>query len=175
MKKMLMYLPVLLLVVFVGCNIITGNKMVVIEIEDKVLSGDASSYDKWRISKEDHQTWKDHEADLKHVVDLGFVTKIINFGNGDATAKFWVSSDSTYASATEIEANATLVLSGITVPVADSVIIKWQDSYDYLENFDTLKKLVLDGEFWLYATAISSFVLVEFKNNAVVLTINAEP
>ncbi len=177
MKKMLKYLPLLLLVLFVGCNIITGNKLIVIELGDATVEGTSSGFEKWRVSKDDPKngTWKDHAEDIKHVVDLGFAVQIKNDANVVATAKFYVSEDSTLSTVTEVDSLATLVLSGISVAANSTKIIKWQDSYDYLHNFDTLKELILKGKFWLYATAVGSPVDVTFHNTAVILTINAKP
>jgi hypothetical protein len=175
MMKMMRYLPLLLLVVFVGCNIITGNKLIVIELGDQSISGTSSGFEKWRVSKDEHGAWKDNAEDIKHVVDLGFAVQIKNDTNVVATAKFYVSEDSTLSNVNAVESEATLVLSDISVAANSTKTITWQESYDYLENFDTLKELVLKGKFWLYATAVGSPVDVTFHNTAVILTINVKP
>ncbi len=174
MKKLLMYLPILLIIAFVGCNIITGNILIVIDLDDQTVTGESSGFESWPVDREDFSDWKDHADDLNHVVDLGFATQIINNGNSEATARFWVS-ENPYADVASVEANATLVLNTITIPAGATKKITWSESYDYIENFDTLKELIMKGKFWLYATAVSSNVNVTFHKNAIILTINAKP
>jgi len=172
---MLKFAPLLVILAFAGCNIITGNVLIVIALDDATLQTN-DDFKVWKVSKEEHGEWKDHEADIKHVVDLGFSVIFDNSaGTDEATGDFYVSEDSTFASAAEVRANAKAVLTGITVAAGATRKITWQQSYEFLGNFDTLKKFVMDGEFFLYAVDIGTNFDLDVKKAAIILTINAKP
>jgi len=172
---MLKFAPLLVILAFAGCNIITGNVLIVIELDDATLQTN-DDFKVWKVSKEEHGEWKDHEADIKHVVDLGFSLILDNSrGTSLATGDFYVSKDGTLGTAAEVIANATMVLEDITVDPGATRKITWQQSYEFLGNFDTLKKFVMDGEFYFYAVGIGTPLDLDLKKVAIILTINAKP
>jgi len=175
MKRMLKFAPLLVILAFAGCNIITGNVLIVIELDDETLqTGD--DFKVWKVSKEDHGEWKDHEDDINHVVDIGFSLIFDNSRSAsEARGDFYVSTDGTFGTGAEVEANAAKVLSGIEVGQGATRRITWQQSYEFLGNFDTLKKFVMDGEFYLYAVGIGTPLDLDVKKAAIILTINAKP
>jgi hypothetical protein len=175
MKKLLKFTPLLVVLAFAGCNIITGNVLIVIEL-DKAHPKTHEDFMVWHVNKEDYTDWKDHEDKIQHVVDLGFSVVFDNSaGSNEASGDFYVSKDSTLASADDVRDNAAIVLSGIIVAPGKIRMITWQQSYQYLGNFDTLKKYVMDGEFYLYAVGVGTDLDLIVAKPAIILTVNAEP
>jgi len=178
MSKRMKLIPLVLVLLFAGC-IVTGNILVVIELEDKHLTTN-ERFDKWHVSKEEHQDWKDHEDDIRHVVDVGFSVTIDNSSsNVDATGEFYISKDGELT-ADELDpdsAGVYRVLSGIVVPAGETKHITWQGSYKFLviENFATMKEYVMGGEFWLYVKGVGTPLDIWLEKPAVILTMNAKP
>jgi hypothetical protein len=178
MAKIARLMPLLLLLLLPGCyEIINGNILVVVKIEDKTLTSN-DPFEAWRVSKEDHEDWKEHEEDLNHVVDAGFAIEISNTeSNVDATAEFYISKDSTL-SAEDLHTQSNIafrVLRGITVPAGEEKRITWRESYRYLEHFKVMKQYVMDGKFWLYAKGVTTPLNISLTKTAVILTLNAKP
>ena len=162
---------------FAGC-IVTGNILVVIELEEDKHLTTNDSFDQWLVSEDDHQDWKDHADDINHVVDVGFVVTLDNSAsNVDATGEFYISKDGNL-SADDLHpdsSNVYMILSGIVVEAGDIKTIRWQESYDYLSNFDALKQYAMDGEFWLYVKGVGTPLDLWARKIAVILTVNAKP
>jgi hypothetical protein len=179
MRNFIKLLPLLLLPVIIcaGCNIITGNKLIVIKITppDLNVSGESDGFEVREVSREMNDTWDEHHDQIRHLVDLGFAMLITNNLSSDATAAIYVSERSDLATKADIMEQATRVIKPVLVPGDDYTKITWQQSYDYLENFDTLKKLVLTGKFFVYAVGVQPTTDVTFSKTAVIMTINAEP
>jgi len=127
------------------------------------------------VSKEEHSDWKDYEDKIQHVVDLGFSVIFENNSASKATGDLYVSKDGTLTSAQDVIDNAVKVLSGIVVDPNSDKRISWQGSYEFLGNFDTLKKFVMDGEFYLYAVGIGDNLNLDLRKIAIILTVNTEP
>ncbi len=174
MKKQIRILALLAALLFAGC-IVTGNVLVVIELEDDDLT-EQKDFRMWNVDKDSVQVWKDHYKDIKHIVDLGFSVTIKNNNTVDeARGEFWISKNGNLGSAQEVMQKATKVFAGLVVKPGTTAKITWSQSYQYLHNFDTLKKAALDGQFYLYAIGIGNNLNVSFKKPAVILTVNAKP
>lgn len=174
MNRFRIYVLLTIALLFCGC-IVTGNILVIVELEDGNLKSEQSS-EQWLVSKDSVQAWTDHFADINHVVDVGFALIIANNNpTNEATGEFYISRDKSLDTADDVKAKAIKVLGGITVKPGARRSIKWRESYDFLRNFDSLKALVLDGEFMVYAIGIGQGLDIEIKNPAVILTVNAKP
>ena len=175
MTRKMILIPLMLAIFTAGC-LVTGNFLLVIKLDDKELDTN-KEFDKWRVSKEEHEDWDDHADQINHVVDLGFSVLIENNGNEPATGTFYISEsgDLTEGDLHPDSNKAYVVLTGITVPAGERKLITWQESYKYLRNFDVLKKYVMKGEFWLYVKGVAPELNIEFKKMAVILTLNVKP
>ncbi|MCK4656156.1 MAG: hypothetical protein KAT85_03970 [candidate division Zixibacteria bacterium] len=176
MTKKMIVIPLILALLVTGC-IVTGNILVVIELEDKTLTT-SDSFDKWLVSKDEHQEWKDHADDINHIVDVGFAVTLDNgTSNVDATGEFYISKIGTLI-AKDLHpdsSNAYIILSGLVVKAGEVRKITWQESYDFLSNFKTLKQYGMDGEFWLYVKGVGTPLNLQVKKPAVIITLNAKP
>lgn len=101
----------------------------------------------------ENEDWEDHHDDVKGIQRILFASWVINRGEADAIARFYVSRDCSLTTAAQVRSGATLVLDGITVPAHDSTYITASDSYRYLRNQDVLKDLMMEGMFCLYCIA----------------------
>jgi len=174
MKRTTKFLPLIVAFLFAGC-IVTGNVLIVIELEDAGLQT-GEDFKVWEVSKEKSSDWKEHEDDINHVVDIGFSMIITNNNTANAaTGEFYISKNGNLANASQVRANGIKILGGIEVAPGATKKITWPDSYNYLSNFDILKQYVMDGGFWVYATGIGTNLNIDIKNPAVILTINAKP
>jgi hypothetical protein len=162
-----------------GC-IVTGNILIVIELEEDKHLTTNDSFDKWLVSKDDpdNQEWRDHEDDINHIVDVGFAVTLDNSAsNVDATGEFYISKDGNL-NADDLHpdsSNAYIILSGIVVKAGEVRKIRWQESYDFLSNFKALKQYGMDGEFWLYVKGVGTPLDLWARKVAVILTVNAKP
>lgn len=176
-KKMILLLIALPLLA-VGCfEIINGNVIVVVPLEDRNLIGD-DSFQTWRVDKEEHEDWKEHEEDINHVVDIGFsVTLINNEDNAAASGDFYISKDSllTAEDLHEESSVAFKVLGGIVIPANGRKHITWQESYRYMSNHDVIKKYIMSGKFWLYVKGVNPPINLSLTKTAAILTLNAKP
>ncbi len=176
MTKKMILIPLIFALLVTGC-IVTGNILIVIELEDKTLTTN-DSFDKWLVSKEEHSEWKDHADDIKHIVDVGFAVTLVNSAsNVDATGEFYISKDGNLSADDLNSSNSAvfIILSGLEVKAGETRQITWQESYDYLSNFKTLKKYGMDGEFWLYVKGVGTPLNLDIKKPAVIMTLNAKP
>lgn len=178
MAKKIILIPLALALLAVGCfEIINGNIIVVIPLADRTLEG-SESFDKWFVTKEDHEDWKKYEEEINHVVDIGFsVTLTNNETSAPATGEFYISKDGNLKASDLHETSkvAFKVLSGIVVPAGGRKHITWQGSYRYMSNQDKLKSYVMSGEFWLYVKDATSPVNLSLTKTAAILTLNAKP
>jgi hypothetical protein len=176
MTKKMIIIPLILALLVTGC-IVTGNILIVVELEDKTLTTN-DSFDQWLVSKDDHQEWKDHADDINHIVDVGFAVTLDNSAsNVDATGEFYISKDGNL-SADDLHpdsSNAYIILSGLVVKAGEIRKITWQESYKFLSNFKTLKQYGMDGKFWLYVKGVGTPLHLDVKKPAVIITMNAKP
>ena len=176
MTKKMILIPLIFALLVTGC-IVTGNILVVIELEDKTLTTN-DSFDQWLVSKEEHSEWKDHADDIKHIVDIGFAVWLDNSAsNVAATGEFYISKQGTLT-ANDLNANnpnAFVVLRGLEVGAGEVRKITWQESYKFLSNFKALKQYGMDGKFWLYVKGVGTPLNLQVKKPAVIITLNAKP
>lgn len=177
MSKKVFVIPLILALLAASC-IVTGNILIVIELEDTTLSEATQSFHKWLVSKDEHQEWKDHADDINHIVDVGFAVTLDNSASDvDATGEFYISKDGNL-NADDLTADnpdAFVVLSRLEVEAGAIRKITWQESYDFLSNFKTLKQYGMDGEFWLYVKGVGTPLNLDVKKLAVIMTLNAKP
>ncbi len=177
MNRLVKFLPALLLALVAGC-IVTGNILFIIEL-DPVSLDTSKTFDMWEVTEEDNDDWKDHKDQIKHVVDAGFTLRIENLNQNDkATGDIYISKENALDEGWDVNdiiANATKILSGITVAPGGTRVITWSQSYDFLSNFDVLVKYIMDGEMYVYAVGIGDNLDIEVTKIALIITINAEP
>jgi len=174
MKRLLKFLTLALILITAGC-IISGNILVVVKLPDKSLKSNQDT-EMWEVSKDNVGDWADHFDDINHIVDVGFTMIITNNNTTDAaTGQFYISKRDDFNSAEEVKEDGILLLSGLTVSAGKSLTVKWQESYDYLSNFDALKKYAMTGQFYVYAIGLGESIDIDIRRVAVILTINAKP
>jgi hypothetical protein len=97
--------------------------------------------------------WKDHRDQLNSVDDIGFACKITNHESTVATGQIWISKLK-YSSPDQVvtdPVNAIKVLDGIAVQPGATRNIEWEESADFLSNFDGAKTIIYaKKKFYLY-------------------------
>jgi hypothetical protein len=153
-----------------GC-IVTGNIIVTIDIGD--LAGNVTdTFSSRYVDLNDYSDYVDHKDDLNSVDDMGFVCRIYNSGSNLATGKLWVSPTDSDA---KLPDDAVLVLDGLVVKAGETREITLSESYDYLKNFDEVRKIVLGEKFTAYFTSATTPFTLEVKDLVLVLSINGKP
>lgn len=172
MRGRIKFLPLLAVLLLAGC-IVSGNFIIVYKLADTHLTSN-DDFERWEVSKELEEDWEDHAEDIKHIVDVGFAMKITNNNpTQTATGDVYISKNGNLSSASEVIAEGTPILTGMQVAAGSELVITWRKSYDYLSNFETLKKYIIDGEFYAYAIGVGTALDVDVTRIAVIITVNA--
>jgi hypothetical protein len=101
-----------------------------------------------------NEDYADHIENVKSVDEVSFVAKIYNQGTLANKAELYISTDSTLNSISAIRANAIRVFNSPTIAAHDSITIRWNDSFRYIENVSDLRNYVMDiGRFEVYGIA----------------------
>jgi hypothetical protein len=101
----------------------------------------------------ENDDWQEHHDDVEGISRVLFAFWVKNLSAVDATAQFYISTDSALVTAEEVADGATLVLDGVHVPANDSVYVTPQNSYKDLQHVDELKERLIEGRFSLYLLA----------------------
>lgn len=148
-RKYFWLFPLLLMLLVSGCFLFSGTGVIIFEVDNQDVHASPNFY-KFTVNLEDDQDWKDNKDKLNSIEDIVFTFKLANTGASTMTGQVYVSNDSTFTTAAEVESSATLVMDGISVPAGDTLFVDMAHYYDLLKNFDTLRDLVKSGVFTAY-------------------------
>lgn len=159
-----------------GASCITTGNVMVVEYLDDLHAETGVTINSGDVDLSTNSDWNDHKADIVGIDDLGFACRITNNSGVAASGQLYVSAnDKDYTTETAIRANAILVLDGIVVPAGETVDIEWQDSYDYLENFDLVKEVIFGEQFHYYFIAAETPFNIDVTDLVLFLSINGKP
>lgn len=117
----------------------------------------------------ENETWKEHHENIKSISRVLFAFWVINHGDVDATAQFYISKNCDLTTEEEVRSGATLVVDGVSVPANDSTYITARESYKHLRNQDELGDRLIEGQFCLYCIAENAPFEIEVPDSAAVV------
>jgi hypothetical protein len=161
----------LLLILVTGCFLLSGTWVIIYKVDQADIDAKSGFY-KFTVNLTNEDVWQDHKDDIDDIADITLTFKLANDGDSTATARVYVSSDSTLADTTAVKSSATIILDGISVAPHDTLQMTMAHYYDILQNLDALKKLVKSGVFTAYAI-VPNTLDIEFFDVVVVVTISA--
>ncbi len=136
-----------------GC-LLTSQMTIVEDIDIGVTtSDDVSLY--W-LDLNANEDYLEHKDKIKNVDAISLVAWIYNNTTSPVYAEIWVDTDTTYdySIPDTVRAHATRIFVSPEIPGDDSLLIDWNDSFQYMENVDYLENLVMDvGAFAVYGLA----------------------
>ena len=100
-----------------GC-ILSGQFTIVVNIQDEIAYVD-QVLNSAEINLTTNSTWDDHKDDIQNIIDVKFELTVENNTASAVTGEVYVS-ENEYATAEDVQNNATLVLSGIVVDANDT-------------------------------------------------------
>jgi hypothetical protein len=134
-------------------------------IEDDIYHLD-NKVESAEVDLRENREWQEHHDNIKGISRILFAFWVKNPSVADATAQFYMSTDSSLATAQDIIHQATLVLDGIAVPAQDSVYITAAESYRYFRNVEELADRLIEGRFRLYCIAQEAPFEIEVPDSA---------
>lgn len=159
-----------------GASCITTGNVMVVEYLDDLHAQTGVTINSGDVNLAENSDWQDHKADITGIDDLGFACRITNNSGAAASGQLYVSpNDKDYTTEAAIRANGILVLDGITVPAGETRDITWQESYDYLQNFDAVKTVVFGEQFHYYFIAAETPFNIDVTDLVLFLSVNGKP
>jgi hypothetical protein len=114
----------------------------------------ANGYSHWYVDVTEDGDWEDAQENLDKIESIGFEMFITNPNATDAVLDVYVSNppeSEILGNISAVLADGTLALKGFTVPAGVSKFkMTYSQSFQLLENVDTLKKLAVGGKFHVY-------------------------
>jgi hypothetical protein len=161
-----------------GTSCITSGN-IVITIDDlptihAVHGIDIDSLQSADVDLTTNSDWQDHKADLIAVDDIGFACKIQNNTGTVATGQAYIS-DKPLTTVAAVRSDGVKILDGISVAANSTKTITWDESYNYLLNFDASKKIVFGEIFHLYFITSQDNFDITVKDLTLFLTVTGKP
>jgi hypothetical protein len=113
--------------------------------------------------------WQQHHDQVKGISRVLFAFWVKNLTAEEVTAQFYISTDSSLATAPEVRSKATLVLDDIAVPARDSIFVTAKESYKYFRHLDQLTERLIQGRFCLYCIAEQDSFEIQVPDSAALM------
>ncbi|MFH1680795.1 MAG: hypothetical protein ABIH26_09140 [Candidatus Eisenbacteria bacterium] len=126
------------------------------------------------VDLNDNSKYNDHKDKLKSLEAFGFYVTVTNLGGGEAQGEMYLSLANLGLSPSiaTIKAQGTPIIVNANLGGGEARTITFEESQDYITNFDKIEEAVLEGVFYLYGiTDIGT--AVEYDDFIVVAVINA--
>ncbi|MCK4632362.1 MAG: hypothetical protein KAT79_03775 [candidate division Zixibacteria bacterium] len=153
-----------------GCLIISGTFVIVKDFSFTSATGFYHEH----IDLTSESEWNDHKDAIDAIDMVGFEFTFINSG---AEVTFYVYIDEgdapTYTNYVDVNANATKILDGLTLPASTTTTLTYAESFAYLTNVTALKKLVKSGTFHAYGVSTGGTSNYTIENGKVIVTFTA--
>jgi hypothetical protein len=148
--------------------ILSATLQITFYVEDDIYSVD-DNVEMASVDLTENEDWDEHHEEVTGIQRAAFATWVINRSSIDAAAQFYVSTNCTLTTDTQVENEATLVLDGISVPANDSIYVTAEESYQYIQHQDELFDIMLEGAFCLYCIAEESPFAIEVPESVAVV------
>jgi hypothetical protein len=152
-KYILMGLIAIIAAGITGC-LLTSQITIVEDIDVGETTSD--SVGMYWLDLNVNEDYLEHKDKIKSVDAISLVAWIYNDTSTTVFAEIWVDTDTTYdySNPDTIKAHATRVFASPEIPGYDSLLIDWNDSFQYMERVDYLGNLIMDvGTFAIYGLA----------------------
>ena len=163
---------------FAGCLLVSGQITIVQEFKDD--SGSAASQVYYlSVDLNDNEDYKDHKDKIKSLEAFGFVVEITNASTSQsARGEGYISLSP--ITPTPTSRNAVLEAKIPRIFFVDDPLdpgetrtITFEESQDYIENFDAIEDAIKDGEIYLYGVTDQG-TMVKYEDFKLIATINVE-
>lgn len=173
-KYLLILIPFLtLLGVWIQGCLLSGTYVITYKVGDEIISTE-KTLNSASVDLSDNDTWADHEEDIKYVDEVAFTFKVENrISTDSATGQLYITDIDTFTQVDDIRDNATLIVDGIELGPGEMKHILWNECFQYILNFETLKEQVESGTFHLYGICRNTPFDVRFYDIVAVITVTA--
>lgn len=158
-----------------GANCITTGNLMIIEYIDDFAAQTESSLDREQVDLSTNDDWNEHKDDIAAIDDIGFACRIENLGAQPAGGQLFLfkpkNENDSLASYSDVQSKGTLVLDGIVVEPGATREIKWQESYDYLQNFEKAKQIIFTEKFQVYFVADKTPFSIQVRDIVLFLSV----
>jgi hypothetical protein len=144
----------LVILAFAGGCLVSGTEVFSIDIGDLLVTGGA--VESVTVDLTENDTYEDHKDEIKTIDRVGFTTQIDNLTGTEAVIDLYFSATPGLANPA---AEATPLFLDVTVPPGGRTIT-YDESLDFLLNFEELQTVVEGGAITFYSTANQGFNLV---------------
>lgn len=171
-------LGLLAVTLIMGSSCITTGNVMVVEYIDDFDAQTETNLDYERVDLTTNSDWQEHRDDIAGIDDMGFACRITNNANSPATGQLYLydpkNDNDSLLTISEVQQEAIKVLDGIVVPAGETREIEWQESYDYLENFDDAKNIIFSEKFQVYFIAANTPFNIRVTDIVLFLSINGK-
>ena len=152
MKKYLLLGLIILTAVGISGCLLTGQ-ITIVKAVDTGLTTNSQIYSYW-LDLNTNSDYADNKDKLKSVDAVSFVAKIKNNAALANAAELYIYHDDDLTTVAEIRDEAIPVLITPSIAAGDSLLIHWNESFQYMQNLDSLIHYVKDvGAFAVYGIA----------------------
>jgi hypothetical protein len=123
----------------------------------RVTNLNFGTFAEMEVDLKDDATFRDYQDDIKNIDNIGFYLSITNNKAADVTFQLFLEPDTTvnYESVDGmVEAYADIILTDLTVPGFQKVVVDWNQSMEYVTNLLEFKDVLAGGVFSIYAAAL---------------------
>lgn len=151
MYKSILKLTIPLVVVFiVGCGIGTGTFTFTYEIDDTIVSSNAT-LDKINIDLTTESTYEDYKDKIKSVDQVAVVGLVVNNHSlVTVSGEVWLAYNGSYTDPEVVKDNGVRIFISPEIDPGEQLSINWEDGLAYIENFSDLQDAIKTGNFWIY-------------------------
>jgi hypothetical protein len=175
-KGFLRTLPLSLLAIIGGCFLVSGQITFVHNFGDGTATADGTVYE-FGIDLTENKDYNDHKDKIKSVTAVGFEVKVQNGTAMAATAEGYLTLNPLADPSTvgDMQSGEVKIFSAAGNPVdpMSTRVIDFEESQEYMANFDAIQDAVRDGEFYVYITSAEG-TEVDYKDLTLVVTMNVE-
>lgn len=163
---------ILALTLLAGC-LVSGTFVIDLSIDNTDIMT-MTEFQYFEVDLTQEEDWDDHKDQIDYIDNLGFQLWVTNNGASDVTGQLYMAEE--YAdsidTAAEVEDEATLVLTGMTLSPGENYI-DWPTSLGLIQNLDSVKTWVEGGEFVVYALTESLPFNITIDSATVIVTVTA--
>jgi hypothetical protein len=178
MKKWFIFIPAILLLIFLGggCGLVSGVFTIDHPFEQDIHTSNVPTLDsQWEcvhVDLTENSTYRDHKDNIKGIESLCIVVDVKNNLSQNVSGEIWISYDECFNKA-EVMQKGTRIFSGIALGPNQERPFGCGDIQDILENLDAFEKAVKVGQFWVYGFGNEDTYDVTFSHIVLIMAIAA--
>lgn len=148
---------ILFLIGCIGTGTFVATVSLITPDEPVTISDEDYSQGEIEVNLAGDRDFKDNQSKIKNIDNVGFYLSVTNNKAFPVEFQILLESDTSrnYTSAQGAVDTATaLVLTGLTIPAGQKVIVDWNKSMQYMTGVGDIKEIVKTGSFGLYPAVI---------------------